>query len=165
MPDTEPLTRRAALEILRRHGIEGAQVYLIDVIPLIEMIWADGKAQESEIHIFEQYLERHVALVNEMAGYQLLALGEARAFVLRFLQERPPPELLASLRDLVVAVRLSSSDDERNAALRASLLAACLDIAASSVARYPYDHGERFDDEEKRSFFEIMDSLGGREDD
>jgi hypothetical protein len=115
MPDSSPPTREQALAILRRHGIRGAEVYLIDLIPLVEMIWADGKAQESEVAVFEEYL--------------------------------------------VSAVRLSSSDAARNEELRESLLAACVDIAASSVATHPYAAGERFDEAEKRSFFEILESI------
>jgi hypothetical protein len=159
MPDDRPLTREQALSVLRRHGIRGAEVYLIDLIPLVEMIWADGKAQEAEITIFEDYLARHVASLNAMAGYEMMTRETAHAFVCRFLRERPDPELLRTLRSLVSAIRLSGSDEKRNEALRESLLAACVDIAASSVSASPYAEGERFDPDEKRSFFEIFESI------
>jgi hypothetical protein len=159
MPDSSPPTREQALAILRRHGIRGAEVYLIDLIPLVEMIWADGKAQESEVAVFEEYLGRHVRSLNAMAGHQMLTLEVARGFVRRFLLERPDPELLRTLRSLVSAVRLSSSDAARNEELRDSLLAACVDIAASSLATHPHATGERFDEAEKRSFFEILESI------
>jgi len=48
---------------------------------------------------------------------------------------------------------------QKNNALRGSLLAACLDIASSSVIEYPYGLGERFNPAEKRCFFEILESL------
>jgi hypothetical protein len=159
MPVAAPLTREQALAVLRRHGIRGAHVYLIDLIPLIEIIWADGKAQESELTIFDAYLEKHVKALNAMAGFQMLSLDEARTFVQRFLRERPDPELVRTLRTLVSSVRLSSSDEKGNEVLRSSLLAACVDIASSSVTVYPYAHGERFDLDEKRSFFEILESM------
>ncbi|CAG0970473.1 hypothetical protein MYXO_01270 [Myxococcaceae bacterium] len=155
------IDRTRALAVLRRHGITGADVYLIDLIPLIEIIWADGKAQDSELFLFEAFLRRHVDGLNRSVGHRMLTLEDARAFVRRFLHERPSHELLRELRSLVAAVRLASSDDGHNAALRGSLLAACVDIAASAVAAYPYAHGERFDREEKHSFFEILESLGG----
>jgi len=41
------------------------------------------------------------------------------------------------------------------------LLAACLDIAASSVTQYPYGLHDRFAPEEKRCFFEILESVSG----
>ena len=156
-----PIDRARALAVLRRLGISGPDVYLIDLIPLLEIVWADGKAQESELAIFEEFLHEHVDALNRSVGHRMLTLERARAFVCRFLRERPSPDLLRELRSLVTSVRMSSSDDVRNAALRSSLLAACVDIAASAVADYPYAHGERFDAEEKRSFFEILESLGG----
>jgi hypothetical protein len=159
MPAAAPLTREQALAVLRRHGIRGAHVYLIDLIPLIEIIWADGKAQDSELTIFDAYLEKHVKSLNAMAGFQMLSLDEARSFVQRFLRERPDPELVRTLRTLVASVRLSNSDEKGNEALRSSLLAACVDIAASSVTKYPYASDERFDMDEKRSFFEILESI------
>jgi len=159
MPEARILSREQALAVLRRHGIWGAEVYLIDLIPLVEMIWADGKAQESEIAVLDDYLARHVASLNELAGYEMISRDSARAFLCRFLRERPDPQLLRTLRSLVAAVRLSGSDEKRNAALRSSLLAACVDIAASAGAADPNRGRERFDAEEKRSFFEILESL------
>jgi hypothetical protein len=153
------LTRQEALEELRRYGIEGSQVYLIDLIPLIEILWADGQAQTGEIIILSEYIPRHVEQVNRMAGYEVLTLESARAFVRQFLQERPTPDLLRSLRSLIAPIRLSGSDTETNKALQESLLAACLDIASSSVTEYPYKHHDRFNLEEKRCFFEILESL------
>lgn len=159
MAEPSSLSRKEALAVLRRHGIHGPHVYLIDLIPLVEMIWADGKAQESEVEIFEGYLERHVGSINTLAGHTVLTSATAREFVVRFLRERPDPDLLRSLRSLVAAVRLSSSDAEHNERLRSSLLATCVDIAASAVTHYPYLHGDRFDAGEKQSFFEILDSV------
>ncbi len=159
MAEPSSLSRKEALAVLRRHGIHGVHVYLIDLIPLLEMIWADGKAQESEVEIFEAYLAQHVESLNALAGHPVLTVGVAREFVVRFLRERPDPELLRSLRSLVAAVRLSSSDASYNETLRGSLLATCVDIASSAVTHYPYRHGDRFDAGEKRSFFEILDSV------
>ena len=156
-----PLTRPVAVAELRRFGIRGPLVYLIDLIPLIEMIWADGKAQECEIDFLDDYLRRHVAHVNELAGHTILVFDDARAFLERYLEERPDPELLRTLRSFVAPIRLSSSDAGQNEAIKASLLASCLDIAASSVTEYPFSPGERFNADEKRAFFEILASLEG----
>lgn len=155
-----PLTRQEAVEELRKYGIEGSQIYLIDLIPLIEILWADGQAQTGEIIILSEYIPRHVEHVNHIAGYEVLTIESARVFVKQFLQKRPAPELLRTLRALIVPIRLSGSDTETNQSLRESLLAACLDIASSSVTEYPYKPHDRFNPEEKRCFFEILDSLG-----
>ena len=151
--------RKEALERLSDYGIEGAKIYLIDLIPLIEMIWADGKAQDSEVVILEDYLNKHVKHINRMAGYEVLTFELAWDFVLQFLRDRPDPELLKILRSMIVPVRLSTSDTDGNRALRESLLSACLDIASSAVLEYPYGLNERFNPAEKRCFFEILESL------
>jgi hypothetical protein len=75
------------------------------------------------------------------------------------LTKRPSPELLESLRSLISTVYLSTPDEERRKEIKSSLLAACIDIASSSVTEYPFGLSERFDPEEKKCFFEILDSL------
>ncbi len=163
--ESSRLTRREALEELRRHGIEGADVYLMDIIPLIEMIWADGRAQPGEIDILENFLQQHVERLNRMSGYEVLSMAQARRFVGRFLSSRPDPELLHTLRELVAPVRLATSDEALRHQVRESLLAACLDIAASAVIAYPYGIDERFNAQEKRCFFEILESFEERDTD
>lgn len=151
--------RSEAIRELRRFGICGPDVYLIDLIPLIEMIWADGRVQDAELDFLHDYLHRHVDRVNALADSEITSYERALDFIAGYLEKRPDPELLATLRDFVRPVRLSTSDRARDEALRKSLLSACLDIAASSVLSYPYEHGTRFDAEEKRTYFEILESL------
>ena len=74
---------------LKSFGITGKDVYFIDYIPLIEMIWADGEPQQGEIDIFYDFLEKHVAHLNKMAGYSAFRLEEAAQFVSGLLKERP----------------------------------------------------------------------------
>jgi hypothetical protein len=159
MAEKENLLYDDAIAELETFGITGAQIYLIDLIPLIEMIWADGKAQDAEVSILADYLKTHVKHINELAGYEALSLAAAKKFVKRFLASRPDPQLLASLRSLIAPVRLAGSNTEVRKELKASMLAACLDIAASSVKEYPFGLNERFNKEEKRCFFEILESL------
>ena len=151
------ISREEALEKLADHGIQGPEIYLIDVIPLIEMIWADGKTQKGELAILENFLAEHVSHINTIAGYEVLTTDMVRAFVSRFLKEKPSPELLQSLRELIPPVRFMCSEEDGR--LRDSILAACMDIAASSVVEYPYGWNERFDPAEKKCFFEILDAL------
>jgi len=159
MSSSPIITRQEADEKLEAFNITGAQVYLIDIIPLIEMIWADGKAQPSEIKILDQYLFDHVAHINELAGYEILKLEDAVAFVSRFIEKRPNPDVMSALRELIAPIRMTSSDAAANQKLKESLLAVCLDIAASSVTQYPYGLNERFNPAEKHCFFEILDYL------
>jgi Tfp pilus assembly protein PilN len=159
MLDQYIMTRQEALDRLRDFNIQGEDVYLIDLIPLIEMIWSDGQAQASEIGLFKDYLIQHVEKVNRMAGYKMLTIDKAERFISRFLKERPSSQLLETLRSLIPPLRLSSSDSEANEDLRSSLLQGCLDIAASSVTQYPYESMERFCSSEKKCWFEIFETL------
>ncbi len=151
--------REMAISELRDHGIAGSDVYLIDLIPLVEIIWADGVVQTGELEILNNYIENHVKHVNDMAGYEIISMSQASAFIDRYLEQRPNPALMKSLRALVRSLRLSTSDEKANQELRESLLSACLDIAASSVRKYPYGLGDRFNPAEKRCFFEILESF------
>jgi hypothetical protein len=153
------MTRQEALARLNEFGIQGEHIYLIDVIPLIEMIWADGYQQTSEVAIFKDYLHHHVDRLNRLVGYQMITMASAEAFITRFLQQRPDCHLLKTLRSLIPSLCLANSDDTVNQALRDSLLMTCLDIAASAVTHYPYNLAERFCWAEKRCWFEIMDTL------
>ncbi len=152
-------TRKEALEELSGYGIKGTKVYLIDVIPLIEMIWADGMAQDNEIAILYEYLEKHVAHINNLAGENILTFKAAHSFVSSFLKRRPDPGLLKILRSLISPIRFSTSETAVSEAVRESLLAACIDIATSSVSEVPDGLHDRFNFDEKRCFFEILESF------
>ena len=152
------MTHEDAERELRAYGIEGPQVYLVDTVPLIEMMWADGSIQKAELSLFEKYLERHVASVNERAGREVVTRYEAFKFASRFFEERPAPELLRALRTLVASV--SGHGAEQRRAVKTSLLAACMDIASSASSPLPYAEGTAFDPEERACFFEILDTFG-----
>ncbi len=151
--------REMALDRLAGHGIEGVNVYLIDIIPLIEMMWADGKIQSEEITILDYYLKKHVKHINDIAGMEAMTLSKARKFVSRFLRNRPDPSLLKTMRSFIGPLRLAALDDHERNEFRKSLLSACFDIASSAGLEYPYGIGEKFHPEEKRCFFEILESL------
>jgi len=151
--------RQYAIEELRKFGIKGPHVYLIDIIPLVEMIWADGRVQQGETDILYDYMEKHVNHINELAGCEILSSENAKRFVSVFLKKRPHEDLLKTLRSFIEPVRLSSSDTKLCNHSKESLLAACLDIAASAVTEYPYKLNERFNPQEKLCYFEIMESL------
>jgi len=154
--------REEIMEQLKSFGITGKDVYFIDYIPLIEMIWADGEPQQGEMDIFYDFLEKHVAHLNKMAGYNAFQLEDAAQFVSGFLKERPSPEILKSLRKLAAHSGLFQGDAKKRAQFEKSLLAVCLDIGASCVKEYPYGLHERFNYDEKRCFFEIFDTFENR---
>ncbi len=123
------------------------------------MIWADDKAQEGEIVILEDFLKKHVKHINQLAGYEVLTYDDARNFTISFLETRPDKMLLSLLRSYVAPVRLKTAPSEQKELFEDSLLAACIDIASSSVVKYPYGIHERFDSKEKKCFFEILETI------
>ena len=158
------ISREEALEKLAEFGITGKNLYFIDYIPLIEMIWADGQAQQGELDIFFEFIEKHVAHLNKIAGYTAFKLEEAVEFVSAFLKERPSPEILKTLCKLAACTTLciANKNGKNRAALDKSLLALCIDIAASCVTEYPYGLHDRFNAAEKKCYFEILDALENR---
>lgn len=155
-----PFTRQDAIHELERHGIRGAQAYLIDVLPLVEMMWADGVVQRVERDLLDKFLHQHIDNLNALVGYPAISYEDGAAFVERFLHERPSSEMLAVLRRLIPPVRFSSSDVTRNDAQRRAIVRWCLDIGASCVAAYPYGDHDRFSEAEKACFEAIVASLG-----
>ncbi len=149
-------TREQAIEDLGMFGIKEPYTYLLDIIPLIEMIWADGEAHESELAILDEYLHTRVQQINEMAGYEAIDFQGAQAFAYRFIQQKPLPEFLRTLRSLVGPIILSSSDAHYVEPLLKLMFEACMDIAANAVRKYPYGLHDRFDSDEKRCFYEII---------
>ncbi|CAK8720074.1 TerB family tellurite resistance protein [Candidatus Electrothrix aarhusensis] len=158
MTESKELSRKEAVERLKRFGITGEKVYLIDLILLIEMIWADGQAQPGELKVLENYLEKHVDRVNKRAGCVVLQLQDARDFVKPYINQRPNPDSIKSLRELVKPISFSSESGVTEK-LKNELLHVVIDVGASSVTEYPYDLDERFNTEEKQCLFNIMGAL------
>jgi hypothetical protein len=148
-----------AVNKLKQLGIKDEKIYLIDLILLIEMIWADGQAQESEVEILENYLEQHIANVNKRAGCKVLSLQDAREFVQPYIEKCPSDKTLKNLRELVAPVRLMVKNDKENKKLKEELLCVCMDIASIATTEYPYPSNGRFDENEKECFFNIQRAL------
>ena len=149
-------TREEAIQDLSLFGIKEPNAYLIDIIPLIEMIWADGEAHESELAILDEYLHKRVQQINEMAGYAAIDFQGAQAFAYQFIRQKPLPEFLRTLRSLVGPIIMSSSDSRYVEPLTKLMFEACIDIAANALRKYPYGLHDRFDSDEKRCFYEII---------
>ncbi|MBK7583558.1 MAG: serine/threonine protein kinase [Myxococcales bacterium] len=154
------MSRHDALARLALFGIRGTDVYFIDTIPLLEMIWADGIVQPEEIQLLEQFLAAHVENVNQLAGESVVTLEGARAFVAPYLKERPNAELLGLLRRLLPDTGISG-EEPHSVQRRRAILSFCLDIGAACIAAYPDGDRDRFCSSEQRAFEEIFRTLGG----
>ncbi|MCE7893187.1 MAG: TerB family tellurite resistance protein, partial [Sorangiineae bacterium PRO1] len=152
-----PATSSAALALF---GIRGQDVYFIDTIPLLEMIWADGVVQPEEVRLLESFLRAHVKNLNALAGHEVVTFEEARAFVQQFLERRPDPELLGLLRRMLPDTGIAG-DEPHSIQRRRAILSFCLDIGAACVAAYPDGDRDRFCSEEQQAFEQIFRTLGG----
>jgi len=153
------LSRPDAVDRLAQHGIAGADVYLLDLLPLIEMMWADGLVQPPELDLLDAFVAEHVGAINQLSGADVLSVEQARRFAWRFLKARPDERLMEELRSLIPPVRLSSSDAAGNQARREAMIEWCLDIGSACVAEYPYGNRERFKSSEKARFLAIIRAL------
>jgi hypothetical protein len=158
-PPMLAMSRHEALAKLASFGIEGSDVYLIDVMPLLEMIWADGRVQPEELQLLDTFLRAHVKNVNDLAGESVITFDQANHFARRFLTERPDPALLGLLRRIVPLVASQNENGVMSMARRRTMLDFCLDIGAACVAEYPHGDHERFCREEKELFESIFRTL------
>jgi hypothetical protein len=153
-----------AVKRLGRYGIKGHQVYFIDLVLLCEMSWADGIIQEAEREIVYEYLCYHVDSINRLAGCKMLEYTEARQFIEQFLDNPPDKEMCETIRDLMPMLRMENREQDEAEKIRLDILNACLDIASSSVTKYPYGICERFTAEEKEYYHKLEQLLTGKND-
>ncbi len=143
--------------ILQKHKLPSKTVYLLELIPLIEMIWADGKNQQKEISILQDFTIRHLAnLSNAAEGLEVISVEEANSFIDYFMKERPSDELLADLKGLA----MQKLEAELSSNSREMIIEYCMDIAAACVTEYPYSSSERVQAQEKAAISELIQTLG-----
>ena len=123
------------------------------------MAWADGKIQQIELQLLKDFLKKHINLINDKVGAEVITYKEANDFLIKFLKNRPDPKLLTLLREMTVSCRLNTSDEKENEKQKLTILKFCMDIAASAVEKYPYGIRERFNAKEKDTFIEIIKTL------
>lgn len=150
-----------AVQKLASFGIKEEQIYLIDLVPLVEMAWADGRIQKTEVDILFVYLKSHVKSINRLAGCPVLNEEIAIDFIKKLLHTRPEEELLEEIRKILFSIRIENKQDDDALENKMAILNGCLDIAASAVTKYPYGLTERFTTEEKDYYHKIQELLCG----
>ena len=154
------MNRQDELEILiRDFGLKSIDVQFFDLIPLIEVMWADGKNQEPKLNLLYQFTIEHIARLDRSAGIRTVSVEDANNFLDRFAHRRPPPELLKRLRDFVFDRDQEQPDQDAVRHRNETMLDYCLDIAAACVPRYPYGMHDRIIREEKMLLKELIQRL------
>jgi len=137
-------------QLIAQYKLKPNHVYLLELIPLIQMIWADGTSQEAEIAILQQYTMKHLSLLGvNNEGDLPISVEETNAFIDHFLKEKPPTQLLDDLSRLCVSRLKEHSDKVYSQARADEIIDFCIDIAAACASQYPYDFNERVVDQEK----------------
>lgn len=72
-------------------GFRGPEIYLAELIPAVEMAWADGEIQANELAILEAYCEALVESLNRQVGARLFNLGRALTRLKALTQRRLTP--------------------------------------------------------------------------
>jgi tellurite resistance protein len=89
---------------LRSLGFAGAELYLAELIPAVEMAWADGVVRPNELAILEAFCEALVESLNAQAGARLFRVDRALTRMHHMLHRRLSPaerqSALLALRDL-----------------------------------------------------------------
>lgn len=140
------MNRQAVFEQLAREfDLKPTDFYFLDLIPLIEMIWADGQNQHAELDILYKFTIEHIAYLDRQAGVQAISIDDANDFLERFAQHRPPPKLLRELRKLAISTPAGEKSPRNR-----TILQYCMDIAAACTTHYPYALHQRVMEDEKR---------------
>lgn len=147
-------------KIMREFSLEEHDIYLLDLIPLIEMMWADGLNQAAELQLLYKFTIEHVAELSRLSeGEEVVSVKDVNDFLDRFAHQRPDPGLLKALRNIVIELHTQRSDRESTTRRQQTLLNYCLDIAAACVTAYPFPNNERVMACEKKLFMELMSAF------
>lgn len=94
---------KKALRDLEGLGFKGRDVYLAELIPVVEMAWADGVIQPNERALLEAFCETLTERLNRQAGAPLFHLKRTLVLLERLVARRLTPyERVTALRALKV---------------------------------------------------------------
>lgn len=140
-------------QLTQEFNLKPTDYYFLDLVPLIEIMWMDGKNQEGELKILYQYVLEHIAYLDQAVGAQVITVEDANDFLERFAHNKPSPELLAELHQFIMQVKGVSESRKIN------ILEYCLDISAACVTQYPYNIRDRIHDYEKVFLLKLFSEL------
>lgn len=116
-----------ALSDLEQLGFRGRDVYLAELIPVVEMAWADGKIEPNEEALLQAYAEALTERLNEQCGAPLFRLDHTYRVLDQLRQRRlSPSERLVALR----ALKVWAGPGPTGAAMRAEMLSWAQAVAA-----------------------------------
>jgi len=150
-----PLERQDVLQRLEHEfGLPPETIFFLHLVPLLEVLWADGQSQRAErALVFEYAMALQRAWARE-AGSEVISDQALHAFFTRFLYSNDEADTLRSLRQLLLA--LPASPETAPELSLDTVLDYCIDIAACAVTHYPYGLHERINVAEKTIIKELV---------
>lgn len=159
-PESEQMNDSSLDDLMREFDLRECDLLLLELIPLIEVIWADGENQEAELKLLYRFTIEHLARMSRDAdGEELVTVDQVNSFLDRFAHQPPDPELLKRLRAVAVEHLDRRSESTEAARERRSIMDYCLDIAAACTTHYPYGSHDRVMAAEKLLLRDLMSEL------
>jgi len=140
-------------QLAQEFDLKSVDYYFLDLIPLIEMMWMDGKNQEGELKILYQFVLEHIAYLDQVVGAQVITAEDANDFLERFAHNKPSSKLLTELHHFITQIK--GVPEPR----KMDILEYCLDISAACVTQYPYNIRDRIHDYEKAFLLKLFAEL------
>lgn len=154
--------------LLAQHDMPASFIYLAPVLPIVGIMWADHHNQLPEQKLVEDYLRRHCAGLNDMAGgMQVISDRDLALFQEQFVRNRPSTLLLEQVTELgarLVASKTGRTDlDPDTLYDNGELLHACMEIAAACPVQQnindPQSSRKRIADYEQQLIEEMLGVL------
>ena len=121
LSEVSGITNDQVLEKLVSLGTEPQTVAALAVVPLVEVAWADGEADEQERR----------AILRALVDSGVAPGGTEHQLVETWLERRPGPKLLAAWQQYVRGL-CEKMDDSERAAFRDEVLKSTLSVAEAS---------------------------------
>ncbi|MDK8465911.1 hypothetical protein [Marinobacter sp. SS13-12] len=161
-----PQSRFAAL--LSQHDLPPSLIYLAPVIPVVQVMWADGRNQIPERAKLQVIIQEHCRALAELAeGMEVVSQADIDIFDRTFVAQKPDPSTLWPFFE-VASELLSRRNNEQKATTdslyqREKLFQACLEIAATCPADMGNGANEMFArrivDAERRYIEQVFELL------
>ncbi|MBT6274427.1 MAG: hypothetical protein HOI95_09865 [Chromatiales bacterium] len=146
--------------LVREFGLLDHDIYLLDLVPLIEMMWADERSDPVELSLIYEFAIAHLAKLDaDSGGIEVVTVDDVNRFLNRFAHARPDPRLLDALSQIAVNAAHSDTNSERGAQRRSTMLDYCIDIAAACTSTLAGDERHRVLEAEKRLLRALIRAL------
>lgn len=160
-----PQSQFAAL--LAQNNLPASFIYLAPALPVVQVMWADGKNQIPERAKLHLVIQAHCEALSELAGgVEVVSEDDQESFHQIFIANRPDMDLLKDLTGIATDLIDQHPDSKQSSTnslySRERLFHVCLEIAATCESETRTSTGETFSQrivEEERDFIQRVFDL------